>query len=65
LLNDLKDFKQGLAFSEKLERSVASNEEGTASAAADATVALNAQTTSRVEYLSRKSSSTSADSWQL
>jgi len=54
LLNDLKDFKQGLAFSEKLERSVASNEEGTAGAAADATVALNAQTTSRVEYLSRE-----------
>ena len=56
LLIDLKDFKQEFAFSEKLERSAvpSNNEEATAVKAAHVTAALNAQTTSPAEYISRE-----------
>jgi eukaryotic-like serine/threonine-protein kinase len=56
LLIDLKDFKQELEFSEKLERSAApsKNEEATAGKATVVTEAQNAQTTSRAGYIFRK-----------
>ena len=55
LLIDLKDFKQELAFSEKLGRSATPppNQEATAGKAAVGTEAQNAQTTSRAEYMSQ------------
>lgn len=56
LLIDLKDFKQELEFSEKLERSAApsKNEEATAGKAAVVTAAQSAQTRSRAEYIFRE-----------
>jgi len=56
LLIDLQDFKQELAFSEKLERSAApsNTDEPTAGKPADVTEAQNAQTTTRAENLSRE-----------
>lgn len=56
VLIDLKDFKQGLEFSEKLERSAApsNNKEATGGDAAVVTEKQNAQTTSRAEHILRE-----------
>ncbi len=56
LLIDLRDLKQELEFSEKLERSAApsKNEETTAGKAAVVTEAQSAHTTSRAEYVFRE-----------